>query len=60
MHKDEAKGTARELKGDIKNAVGKATDDEDLQAEGNMDKAAGKVQQGIGKMKDAARDALKN
>jgi uncharacterized protein YjbJ (UPF0337 family) len=60
MHKDEAKGAAREMKGHVKDAVGKATGDKDLQAEGNVDKAAGKLQQGVGKVKEAARDALKN
>jgi uncharacterized protein YjbJ (UPF0337 family) len=36
------------------------TGDRKLQAEGKMDKAEGHVQKGMGKAKDAARDALKH
>ena len=59
MHKDTAKGAAKDAKGSIKQAVGRATGDERLQAEGAADKVAGKVQKGVGNLKDAARDALK-
>jgi uncharacterized protein YjbJ (UPF0337 family) len=60
MHKDEAKGAAKDLKGSIKEGVGKATGDERLEAEGAGERVAGKVQKGVGALKDAARDALKN
>lgn len=60
MHKDEIKGAGNRAKGAIKEAVGKATDNRKLQAEGKMDKAGGHVQDKVGKAKDAARDALKH
>lgn len=59
MHKDEAKGAAKGIKGSIKEGVGKATGNERLQAEGAGERVAGKVQKGVGALKDAARDALK-
>lgn len=60
MHKDEIKGAAKEARGHVKDAVGKATGDKKLQADGQLDKAEGAVQKAAGKIKDAARDALKN
>lgn len=59
MHKDEAKGAAKDIKGSMKQAVGKATGDDRLRAEGSADRVEGKVQKGVGALKDAARDALK-
>ena len=60
MHKDTAKGAAKDIKGSIKEAAGKATGNERLEAEGVADRAAGKVQKGVGNLKDAAREALKH
>ena len=60
MHKDQVEGAAKDLKGSIKEGVGKATGNERLRAEGAGDKVAGKIQKGVGNLKDAARDALKN
>ncbi len=59
MHKDEAKGAAKDIAGSIKEAAGKATGNERLEAEGAGERVAGKVQKGVGALKDAARDALK-
>jgi uncharacterized protein YjbJ (UPF0337 family) len=59
MHKDQVKGAAREAGGAMKEAVGKAVGNERLQAEGMTDKAAGKIQKGLGDIKEAGRDALK-
>lgn len=58
MHKDEAKGSAKKMGGEIKDAAGKATGNDDLRAEGKAEKAEGSVQKGVGQAKDAARDAL--
>jgi uncharacterized protein YjbJ (UPF0337 family) len=60
MHKDEMKGAAKEAKGSMKEAAGKVTGDERLEAEGSADKTMGKVQKGVGNLKEAARDALKH
>lgn len=60
MHKDTVKGSAKDAKGSIKEAAGKATGNERLEAEGVADQATGKVQKGVGNLKDAARDVLKH
>lgn len=59
MHKDEIKGAAKDAKGSMKEAAGKLTGDERLEAEGAAEKTMGKVQKGVGNLKDAARNALK-
>ena len=60
MHKDTIKGAAKDAKGSMKEAVGKATGNERMEAEGAADRVAGKVQKGVGNLKDAARNALKH
>ena len=60
MHKDTVKGAAKDMKGSIKEAAGKATGNERLEAEGVADRAAGKLQKAAGNVKDAARQALKH
>ncbi len=59
MDKDRFEGAAKQVKGTIKEAIGKVTGDTKTQAEGIAEKAAGKVQSSVGGMKDAARDAVK-
>lgn len=55
MNKDRIHGSAKQAKGAIKEAAGKATGDTKLKAEGAMDKASGKVQNAVGGAKDALR-----
>ncbi len=59
MDKDRIDGAAKQVKGSIKEAVGKVTGDSKTQAEGVAEKAAGKLQNSVGGVKDAARDAVK-
>jgi uncharacterized protein YjbJ (UPF0337 family) len=59
MHKDEVKGAGKQARGHVKDAIGKATGDDKLRAEGAADKMEGGMQKGVGKVKEAARDALK-
>ena len=59
MHKDQIKGAAKDAAGSIKEAAGKATGNDRLAAEGAAERAAGKVEKGVGALKDAARTALK-
>ena len=59
MDKDRIAGAAKEIKGAVKVAAGKLVGDAKLQAEGEADQSAGKVQNLVGGIKDAARDALK-
>jgi uncharacterized protein YjbJ (UPF0337 family) len=60
MDKDRIEGSATQAKGAIKETAGKITGDAKLQSEGAADKAAGKVQNAVGGVKDAVRDAVKN
>ena len=55
MDKDRVKGTAHEAKGAVKEKVGKVTGDAKIEAEGKSEKAAGKVQNAVGGLKDALR-----
>ena len=59
MHKDEAEGVGKQVKGALKDAAGGLTGNERLQAEGKADKFEGKIQQKAGEFKDKARDVLK-
>lgn len=59
MNKDRIAGAAKEAKGSVKEAIGKAAGDAKLQADGRADVAEGKVQNAIGGLKDAVRDAVK-
>lgn len=55
MDKDRIEGTAKQFKGTIEQVVGKVTGDAKLQSEGGADKAAGKVQNAVGGLKDTLR-----
>ena len=59
MDKDRIVGAAKQAKGAVKEAVGKAVGDNKLVAEGKSDKVEGKIQNAVGGLKDAVRDALK-
>jgi uncharacterized protein YjbJ (UPF0337 family) len=59
MDKDRIAGSAKEIKGSIKEAIGKAAGDAKLQTDGRADKVEGKVQNLVGGVKDTVRDALK-
>ena len=47
---DKAKGTFHEVKGKVKEKVGQATNNPDLEAEGKVEKIRGKVQKKIGQV----------
>ncbi len=59
MDKNRIEGGAKEVKGTVKEAVGKLVGNERLEAEGKIDKAAGEAQSTLGKAKDAVKGALK-
>lgn len=52
---DKAKDKAQSLKGDVKEKVGDATNDESLQAEGKKDQVVGDLKGAGEKVKDAFR-----
>ena len=56
MDKDKMKGKWNQIKGDIKRKWGQITDDDLLQAEGDMDKVIGKIQERTGEQRDAIRE----
>lgn len=60
MDSDRIEGAASQVKGSIKEAIGKGAGDQKMQAEGTADKAAGKIQNTVGGAKDGVRDALKD
>jgi len=55
MNKDRVEGSAKQAKGTLKEAVGKATGNRRLQAKGTADKAEGKVQKAVGSVKDSVK-----
>ncbi len=55
---DKIKGMANEAAGNVKQAVGKATDNKKLQAEGFVQERKGEAQQAVGKAKDAVKKAV--
>jgi uncharacterized protein YjbJ (UPF0337 family) len=59
MDKNRVAGSIKEIKGAAKTAVGKALGDAKLQSDGKSDQAEGKIQNAVGSVSDAMRDALK-
>src|ERR1700687_93043 len=49
--KDKAQGTFHEVKGKVKEKIGRATNNPDLEAEGQVEKIGGKVQKKSGQVK---------
>ncbi|MBI3705711.1 MAG: CsbD family protein [Rhizobiales bacterium] len=58
MNKDRIQGSVEQAKGKLKEVAGKATGDSKLETEGKAQKIAGKVQNTIGGMKDAVKEAV--
>jgi uncharacterized protein YjbJ (UPF0337 family) len=58
VNKDQVSGVARQVKGSVKQAAGKATGSRRAQAEGVADKIAGKVQKAYGDVKDKVKKAF--
>jgi uncharacterized protein YjbJ (UPF0337 family) len=55
MDKDRIIGSAREIKGTVKQVVGKAMGDVKLESVGTADKVEGQVQNAIGSVKDTLK-----
>ena len=55
VNKDQVKGRAKEVKGNIKEAAGKLVGNDKLKIEGRVDKAVGKAQGAYGDLKDAVK-----
>ena len=59
MDKDRIAGAAKEVKGSVKEAIGKVVGDAKLQSDGEAEQTAGKLQNAVGGMKDAVREIIK-
>lgn len=57
-NKDEIDGKLEQAKGWVKEKTGEVTNDPELEAEGEADRAAGKGQEAWGKVKRGVGDAL--
>ena len=55
MDKDRVAGSAKQMKGAVKESAGKATGDAKLRADGKADKLEGKVQNAVGGVKDTLK-----
>jgi uncharacterized protein YjbJ (UPF0337 family) len=49
--RDKAKGTFHEVKGKVKERIGRATNNPKLEARGQVEKTGGKIQKKIGQLK---------
>lgn len=58
MNKHHLKGAGNKAKGEVKEAVGKATGNDRVRAGGAVDKAKGEWQQTVGDAKDAVDRAV--
>jgi uncharacterized protein YjbJ (UPF0337 family) len=55
MDKNRIVGAAKQVKGSVKEVVGKAVGDAKLQSDGQADRVEGKVQNVIGSLKDTLK-----
>ena len=58
MNKDRIQGSAEQAKGTVKEVAGRVTGDAKLESEGKAQKAAGKIQNIVGGVKDAIKEAV--
>jgi uncharacterized protein YjbJ (UPF0337 family) len=58
VNRDQVAGIAKQMKGSVKQAAGKATGNRRTQIEGAADKLAGKVQKASGDVKDKVKKAF--
>lgn len=59
-NKDEVEGKFDQAKGAVKENVGDAIGDRDMEAEGAADRAKGNLQEGYGEVKHKVGDAIKD
>jgi len=55
MDKDRVAGSAKSIKGTVKQMFGKVLGDAKLESDGNADKIEGKIQNAIGGLKDTLK-----
>lgn len=57
MNKDQVEGAAKDLGGKIQEEAGKLVGSKEQQAKGLMHQVEGKIQQHVGNLKEAVKDA---
>ncbi len=55
-NEDQVKGKAKDVGGKVKEEVGDATGNDKMKHDGQTDQVEGKVQKGVGDLKDKAND----
>lgn len=58
MNKDQVKGRVEQAKGQTKEAVGKAVGNKELEQEGEIQDAGGKVRTGYGDVKEDIKESF--
>lgn len=59
MDQDRIAGAAKQIKGSLKETIGKVIGDAKLQSDGKAERTAGKVQNAVGGMTDTVREIVK-
>jgi uncharacterized protein YjbJ (UPF0337 family) len=59
VDKDRIAGSAKEIKGEVKQVAGKAVGDVKLESQGKAEKAEGEIQNAIGGLNDTIKEARK-
>lgn len=59
-YEDEVKGKGKQVKGAVKEGLGKLTGDRDLENSGTADRVEGNVQEGFGKTKRKIGEAVED
>jgi uncharacterized protein YjbJ (UPF0337 family) len=59
-NRDELEGKFDRAKGSVKETVGRATNDRDLEAEGSADRAGGNLQEGYGTAKRKVGETIED
>ena len=60
MDKDQVKGRTKEVTGEIKEHVGRALGDSELETRGQAQEQQGKLQKDLGDAKEATKDKLED
>jgi uncharacterized protein YjbJ (UPF0337 family) len=58
MNEKHVKGTVDEFKGKVKENVGHATGNTEMEGEGILDRVKGKIEHGIGDLKDKVKKGI--
>jgi uncharacterized protein YjbJ (UPF0337 family) len=59
VDKDRIAGSAKEIKGAVKQGAGKLVGDAKLESQGRVEKAEGKIQNAVGGLKDKLKETTK-